>query len=276
MKPPPGFNLSGKRALVTGAARGIGEATARAFAEQGCTLVLCDRLEAELSAVDAELSEVVEVHSHVLDVRDTARVEEMISAARNDLGGLDVVVNNAGGGFFAKVSEVNAKGTAALMAENFTQVLDVSRLAMPLLVDGAAGGGSGGGAIVNITSIEAHRAGPGFGIYSAMKAAVENLTRTLALEWAEHRIRVNAVAPDMIPTPGDSGLADAAEAMGTSDLWQLTPWPEVGTPEDVANAVLFLSSDLSKFITGTTIHVDGGTLAASGWKRRRSDGVWVL
>jgi NAD(P)-dependent dehydrogenase (short-subunit alcohol dehydrogenase family) len=265
---PAAFDLSGKRVLVTGAARGIGEATARAFAHQGCTLVLCDRLDAELAVVAAELSESVEVHSHNLDVRDTARVEEMISASGADLGGLDIVVNNAGGGFFAKVSEVNAKGTAALVAENFTQVLDVSRLALPLMTDG--------GAVVNITSIEAHRAGPGFGIYSAMKAAVENLTRTLALEWAEFRIRVNAVAPDMIPTPGDSGLADAAEALSTSGEWQPTPWPDEGTPEDVANAVLFLASDMAKFITGQTVHVDGGTLAASGWKRRRSDGVWVL
>lgn len=108
-----------------------------------------------------------------------------------------------------------------------------------------------------------------------MKAAVENLTRTLALELADRRIRVNAVAPDMIPTPGDDALAEAAGAL-VDDNYDSQPWPETGTPDDAAGAVIFLASDMSRFITGSTIHLDGGTYAASGWKRRRSDGAWLL
>ncbi len=265
---PPEFDMAGKRALVTGAAQGIGEATARALAASGCLVVLCDRKAQELQAVAADLGKSTEVLSHDLDVRDGAAVVGMLDDVGSAWGGLDVVVNNAGGGFFAAVEDVNDRGTAALIAENFTQVLDVSRSALELM--------ESGGSVVNITSVEAHRAGPGFGIYSAMKAAVENLTKTLALEWAERRIRVNAVAPDMIPTPGDAGLADAAGAMSGADLWSMTPWPQEGTPADVASAVLFLASDMSRFVTGTTIHVDGGTSAAGGWKRRKDDGVWVL
>ena len=129
--------------------------------------------------------------------------------------------------------------------------------------------------MINITSVEAHRAGPGFGIYSAMKAAVANLTRTLALELAEDRIRVNAIAPDMIPTPGDQGLVADSGAMSATD-WAPTPWPEPGEPGDVAAAAIWLAGPMSRFVTGTTVHVDGGTFAASGWKRGLGGGPWVL
>ena len=163
--------------------------------------------------------------------------------------------------------DVSPGGRSALVAENFSQVLDVTARVVPLM--------ERGGAVVNVTSIEGHRAGPGFGIYSAMKAAVENLTRTLALELADRRIRVNAVAPDMIPTPGDAGLmADSAAVSDTG--WALTPWPDEGHPDDVAAAVVWLVSPMGGFVTGTTVHVDGGTMAASGWKRPAGGGGWVL
>ena len=108
-----------------------------------------------------------------------------------------------------------------------------------------------------------------------MKAAVANLTRTLALELAEDRIRVNAIAPDMIPTPGDAGLIEDSGAMSAVE-WAPTPWPDVGDPDDVAAAVVFLAGPMSRFVTGSTIHVDGGTFAASGWKRSTDGGPWVL
>src|SRR5581483_12216899 len=107
--------------------------------------------------------------------------------------------------------------------------------------------------IINITSIEAHRAAPGFAVYSAMKAAVANLTQSLALELGAKQIRVNCIAPDVIPTPGLPDLGDVAARMAL---------PVPGTPDDVAGAAVFLATDLSRFVTGTTIHVDGGNLAA--------------
>jgi len=113
-----------------------------------------------------------------------------------------------------------------------------------------------GGSIVNITSIEAHRAAPGFAVYSAMKAAVANLTQTLALELGDRMIRVNCIAPDVIPTPG------------IGDVPVRTPLSRAGHVDDVAAAVVFLANPaLSGFVTGTTLHVDGGNRAAGGWHR---------
>jgi len=168
-----------------------------------------------------------------------------------------VLVNNAGGGFRAAFLDVNDKGQDSLVRENFTSVTHFVRAAVPLMpADGRA-------SIINITSIEAHRAAPGFAIYSAMKAALVSLTKSLALELGDRRIRVNCIAPDVIPTPGIGG-----------DVGVKTPLPVAGHADDVAGAVVFLASDLGRFVTGTTIHVDGGNLAAGGWGRAR-DGSWV-
>ncbi len=201
------------------------------------------------------------------DVRDHAVVDEMISGAVKRFGHLDIVVNNAGGGFVAPLMEVSDKGRTALVDENFTQVVDVIRTAVPHVVEG--------GSIINITSIEAHRAGPGFAVYSAMKAAVANLTATLSLEFAPLGIRVNAIAPDMIRTPGDAALTESSEALVDSGHAP-SPSGGMGDPDDVAAAMVFLAGDMSSFVTGTTLHVDGGTFAASGWRRRISDDHWSL
>ena len=271
---PDSMLLTDRRALVTGAARGIGRATAIALARFGAHVAVCDRLGDELEGTVAEIGSLGrEAPSAVLDVRDTAAVQEWVGRLGVDWPDLHVLVNNAGGGFVAEVTELSAKGQAALIAENFTQVVDVTRTCVPLL--GAGATVEGGSAVVNITSVEAHRAGPGFGIYSAMKAGVANLTKTLALELATQRVRVNAIAPDMIPTPGDDFLSDESGAVANTE-WARTPWPEVGDPDDVAAAVGWRASPMARFVTGSTVHVDGGTLAASGWKRPTDGGGWVL
>jgi 3-oxoacyl-[acyl-carrier protein] reductase len=272
---PDSIRLDGRRALVTGAARGIGRATAVALARFGADVAVCDRLGDELEGTVEEIRELGHsAPAEVLDVRDSEAFTAWIGGLAAEWDTLHLLVNNAGGGFFADVERISPKGQAALIAENFTQVVDVTRACLPLLVAGAPGT-AGGASVVNITSVEAHRAGPGFGIYSAMKAGVENLTRTLALELATRRVRVNAVAPDMIPTPGDAGLAEDSGAMSAGG-WSMTPWPEEGHPGDVAAAVVWLGSPMSRFVTGSTVHVDGGTLAASGWKRPVEGGRWVL
>lgn len=272
---PDSIRLDGRRALVTGAARGIGRATAIALARFGADVAVCDRLGDELDDTVGVVESLGRAApSAVLDVRDNDAVTTWLGHLGSDWGTLHALVNNAGGGFHAPVAELSAKGQAALIAENFTQVVDVTRGCLPMLTAGAEGM-SGGAAVVNVTSVEAHRAGPGFGIYSAMKAAVDNLTRTLALELATSRVRVNAVAPDMIPTPGDAGLIEDSGALSAS-AWAPTPWPEEGHADDVAAAVIWLVSPMSRFVTGSTVHVDGGTLAASGWKRPHDGGPWVL
>ena len=271
---PDSMLLTDRRALVTGAARGIGRATAVALARFGADVAVCDRLGDELEGTVAEVRALGrEAPSAVLDVRDADAVQEWIGRLRDGWADLHVLVNNAGGGFVSEVAAMSAKGQAALIAENFTQVVDVTRACVPLLA--AGGGREGGSSVVNITSIEAHRAGPGFGIYSAMKAGVANLTKTLALELATQRVRVNAIAPDMIPTPGDDFLSDESGAVAATE-WARTPWPEVGDPDDVAAATVWLASPMARFVTGSTVHVDGGTFAASGWKRPVDGDGWVL
>lgn len=251
---PDAVRLDGTVAIVTGAAVGIGRASALALAAFGADVGICDRDEERLGicATDIEALGRRAVPG-VLDVRDDDQVRPWVARVAEECGHVDVVVNNAGGGFFAPFLDVNAKGQDALVRENFTSVTNFVRAAVPFMP-------AAGGSIVNVTSIEAHRAAPGFAVYSAMKAAVANLTQTLALELGERMIRVNCVAPDVIPTPG------------IGDVPVTTPLPRAGHVDDVAAAVVFLANPrLSGFVTGETLLVDGGNRAAGGW-RRAADG----
>ncbi|MGI8328910.1 SDR family NAD(P)-dependent oxidoreductase [Actinomadura scrupuli] len=252
--------------LVTGAAKGIGAATAGLFAAAGASLALCDR-DPPSGTADAAAMLGCPVLAATLDVRDDTAVRHFTEAVEDRFGRVDVLVNNAGGTFHAPFLEVSGKGEATLIEENFTQVTRLIRLLVPLM--------PAGGSIVNITSSEAHQAAPGFAVYAAMKAAVESLTRTLALELAPRGLRVNAIAPDALPTGGeqavrDQMLADQVSAGRTPTGYEpvrLPPLGFLGSPDDAAGAVLFLASDLARFVTGETLHVDGGIWAAGGWRR---------
>jgi 3-oxoacyl-[acyl-carrier protein] reductase len=250
---PDSVLLTGRRAVVTGAARGIGAAVAVTLARFGADIAICDRDPDLLGHTAGEIAGTGHhVHSELLDVRDADAVRRWI----DPLDRVDVLVNNAGGGFESPFLDVTDKGQDALVRENFASVTHCIRACVPKMP-------ATGGSIVNITSIEAHRAAPGFAVYSAMKAAVVSLTKSLALELGDRRIRVNCVAPDVIPTPGIGGAVAVK-----------TPLPVAGDVDDVAAAVLFLACDWSRFVTGTTIHVDGGNLAAGGWGRA-ADGSWA-
>jgi NAD(P)-dependent dehydrogenase (short-subunit alcohol dehydrogenase family) len=255
---PENVSLEGKVALVTGAAQGIGEAIALTFANFGASVAMCDRNADGLAFVSKEIDGLGErVVTGVMDVRDADQVDAFVDDAVRALDRrIDILVNNAGGGFGADFLDVNAKGQDALIRENFSSVTHFVRACVPHMPQG--------GSIINITSIEAHRAAPGFAIYSAMKAAVANLTQSLALELGSRLIRVNCIAPDVIPTPGLPDLADVSARMAL---------PVSGHVDDIAGAAVFLASDLSRFVTGTTIHVDGGNVAAGGW-HRQPDGEW--
>jgi len=246
--------LTDRLAIVTGAAAGIGAAIATTCARFCADVAICDRDAEGLRATAAQVEAAGRrAHTGVLDVRDGDAVRAWVA----ELPAVDVLVNNAGGGFRAAFVDVNDKGQDALVRENFTSVTNFVRAVVPNMpADGRA-------SIINLTSIEAHRAGPGFAVYSAMKAAVASLTKSLALELGDRQIRVNCVAPDVIPTPG----------VGV-ELPVKTPLPVAGSVDDVAGAVLFLASDLSRFVTGTTLHVDGGNWAAGGWGRG-ADGSWI-
>ncbi|HWW54326.1 MAG TPA: SDR family NAD(P)-dependent oxidoreductase [Acidimicrobiales bacterium] len=263
---PERASLAGRVAVVTGAANGIGKAIAVALAAFGADLAVCDRDEQGLASTVATIESFGrQAATGILDVRDGPAVATFVSEVVATFGRIDVLVNNAGGGFHAPFANINEKGQRALVDENFTSVTNFVRASTPHLADGSS--------IINVTSVEAFRAAPGFSIYAAMKAAVEQLTRTLALELSDRRIRVNCIAPDAIPTPGDEGLADSVH--GGSQEGYATAVPlGLGTVDDCAGAAVFLAGDLSGFVTGSTLHVDGGSNAARGW-RRRSDGGWL-
>jgi NAD(P)-dependent dehydrogenase (short-subunit alcohol dehydrogenase family) len=242
--------LNGRVAIVTGAAVGIGEAIALALARFGADVAVCDRDAEGLAATAAAIESMGRnTVSGVLDVREDDQVDSWIAQVGERFSRIDVVVNNAGGGFEAPFDQVSAKGQHALIRENFSSVTLVVRATLPWMNPGSS--------IINVTSIEAHRAGPGFAVYSAMKAAVASLTKSLALELGERRIRVNCIAPDVIPTPGIGDLPGPPH----------TPLARRGSVDDVAGAAVWLAGDLSGFVTGTTVHVDGGNLAAAGWHR---------
>ncbi|MFI1380523.1 SDR family NAD(P)-dependent oxidoreductase [Embleya sp. NPDC020886] len=267
---PSSAGLDGRVAVVTGAARGIGAATAVALARFGADVAIRDR---DVAGMERTADEVRAAGRRVLvretDVRDGAGVEHFLTDSRDALGPPDTLVNNAGGGFWAPFQDVTAKGQGALVDENFTSATHVVRHGVPLMNDG--------GSIVNGTTVEAFRAAPGFAVYAAMKAAVEQLTRSLALELSQRRIRVNCVAPDAIPTPGDAGLGATVPHDGGEDYEAYAAKVPLGfgTTDDCAAAIVFLASDMSRFITGTTLHVDGGSPAASGWTRR-ANGTFML
>jgi NAD(P)-dependent dehydrogenase (short-subunit alcohol dehydrogenase family) len=260
---PDAALLTDKVVVVTGAAQGIGKAAAIGMANFGADLAICDR-KPELEGTAEEIRALGRrVVTGFFDVRDADAVASHLDDVKGEFGRVDVLVNNAGGGFVSPFLDVSAKGTQALVDENYTQVLHFIRGCAPLFPDT-------GGSIINITSVEAHRAAPGFAIYASMKAAVEQLTRSLALELSDRLIRVNCISVDAIATEGDLALADAVQ--GGAENYEI-PWPRYGQPDDMAGPIVFLASELSAFVTGSTVQVTGGTDAARGW-RRDGKGGW--
>ncbi|HEY2429727.1 MAG TPA: SDR family oxidoreductase [Acidimicrobiales bacterium] len=256
------LRLDGTVALVTGSGRGIGRATLELLRRSGAAVVGCDRLPPEGPAEPEPDPD--DGFERVVDVRDLDAVDGLVAEVVERWGRLDLLVNNAGGGFAAPFMDVSAKGEAMLVAENFGQVSHLIRRVVPHM--------PAGGSIVNITSSEAHQAAPGYAVYAAMKAAVQSLTQSLALELAPRGIRVNAVAPDALPTPGElEAREESAAAPLPYDPAVLPPMGFFGEPADAAAAVLYLASPLARFVTGVVIHVDGGIHAAGGWHRRAPD-----
>jgi 3-oxoacyl-[acyl-carrier protein] reductase len=187
--------------------------------------------------------------SVVGDAREASTANEAAEVTFGRYGSIDVLVNNVGGMSPAPAAKITAESWAAVMRANVETAVHFSQTVAPAML-------IRGGAIVNVASIAGVTASPRGAHYGAAKAALINLTSTLALEWAP-RVRVNCVAPDFIRTEGTEKLMSTADRRRMS---KLIPLRRLGMPQDVANAVCFLASDLSSFITGQTIVIDGGSL----------------
>jgi NAD(P)-dependent dehydrogenase (short-subunit alcohol dehydrogenase family) len=260
--------LGGKVALVTGAGEGIGKAIALAFAAHGAAVLVAE-IRPETAARTAE--EIAAGGGRALavatDVREASAVDRAVAAAVEAFGGLDVLVNNVGGTFARPFLEIEEKGWDALLRTNLKSVFHGTRSASPAIA------ARGGGSILNVVSIEGVRAAPMFAPYAACKAAVVNFTQTMALELAPQGIRVNAIAPDVCLTEGV--LRQMPEAALRRQACRV-PLGRIAEPAEIAGPAVFLASSLASYVTGVTLHVDGGTHAAGGWYRDPAGADWVL
>jgi len=240
--------LKGKRILVTGASRGIGEATARLFAEQGASLMLSARSE-NVEALAEELNGASEAGIYALagDISDEDYAKRLVMASRKQLGGLDGLVNNAGILEQGLVGMIQLESVRRMLEVNLVAMINLTQFSLRLMKEGSP-------AIVNVTSIAGTHGIEGISAYCASKAAVIGFTKSLAKEVAPSGVRVNAVAP---------GFIDTQMARQLDDEWfqervESVRMKRIGTPLDVANLSLYLCSDLSTYVTGQTIGVDGG------------------
>ena len=246
--------LAGKVALITGASSGIGEATAVALADAGASVVLGARREDKL----AQIADRINANGgkavfRATDVTNASDVQALLDLAVSEFGGLDIAFNNAG---------IEGTGLAPIVddtEDNFDQIFDINvkgvwnslRAVIPAL------NARGGGSIINNSSVVGLKGFGSFSAYAASKFAVEGLSRSAAAEFAESNIRVNTVAPGPIATD----MADRITGGDSSGFAQMIPMKRVGTPEEIAHAVVFLASDASSFITGQSLAIDGGMLA---------------
>jgi 3-oxoacyl-[acyl-carrier protein] reductase len=249
-------DLAGKRVLITGSSTGIGAAAAKGFAEVGARVVVHGNASREAAeAVAADIRKAGgEAHLVFGDVSRTTEAHRVVAEAVAALGGLDVLVNNAGALIRrSPLAEVEDELFDAVMDLNVRSVVMATQAAIPHLRQ------AGGGSVIHTSSIAArHGGGPGSVLYGAAKAAVSNITRNMAKEFARENIRVNAVAPGVILTPFHERFSTAEQL---ESMRQTVPMGRLAAPEECVGAFLFLASPaMSGYVTGQVIEVNGGQL----------------
>jgi 3-oxoacyl-[acyl-carrier protein] reductase len=241
------FNLSGRTAFVTGASGGIGAAIARALAEQGAVVALGGTRVDPLEALAGELAG--NGHVIVADIGDRALADEAFGKAETALGGkIDILVNNAGITRDTLAMRMKDEDWDAVMQTNLNAVFRLSRAVLRDMMKAKTG------RIINITSVVGHSGNPGQLNYAAAKAGVAGMTRALAREIGSRNITVNCVAPGFIATDMTKDLGEAQQAALLAQI----PLGRLGSAEDIASAVSFLASPGAAYVTGTTLHVNGG------------------
>lgn len=258
------LDLTGRKALVTGAAQGLGEGMAHALAAAGATVVVAD-VQDDLGSKVAESLGAGHGFVH-LDVTDDAGWETAVAQATDLLGGLDILVNNAGVEITSLLVDLDAEAARRQLEVNLLgTALGIKHAFRAMRPGGSAGGG---GVIVNVASVAATIAFPGIGVYSATKSGVDRLTRIAATESGKlgYGVRVNCIYPGLVPTAMGAGLANDVARIGlftspeeaVGAVVGLTPSGRLGEVADMASAVVFLASDAAAFINGAGLPVDGG------------------
>lgn len=243
---PDRFSVSGT-AVVTGASSGIGRAVAERFAADGADVVVCSR---EQENVDPVAEGIREDGGSALavecDVTDRDAVDALIEATVEEFGGLDVLVNNAGASFVAGFDDISPNGWDTIMDVNLGGTYHCTHAAAEHLKDG-------GGAVVNVASVAGREGAPYMSHYAAAKAAIINLSRTLAIEWAGEDVRVNCIAPGFVATPG----LEAQMGVSADDVDRVEVDRRIGVSEEIADAVRFLASPAASFVVGETLTAGG-------------------
>jgi NAD(P)-dependent dehydrogenase (short-subunit alcohol dehydrogenase family) len=263
-------NLKGRVAAIVGGASGIGAAVTLTLAGAGVDVACCDINSAALGptqkAAEGLGRRVLAVEA---DATNTQQLATFYAAIGAQFDRLDILVNVVGGVRRCSFMDATPEQCAADIQRNYGYVIESVRHAVPLMRKGGRGG-----SIINFTTIEAHRGAAGFAVYAGAKAATTNFTRALAVELGSDRIRVNTLAPDTTPSEGNlralppdllARMADIPAEAVRASMDMYIPLKAPPSANDLANGVLFLASDLSAFVTGTTLHIDGGTMAAAGF-----------
>jgi NAD(P)-dependent dehydrogenase (short-subunit alcohol dehydrogenase family) len=242
--------LEGKVAVVTGGNSGIGLATARRFVAEGAYVFITGRRQAELDAAVKLIGH--DVTGIQGDVSNLGDLDRLYSSVKQQKGRLDIVFANAGGGVFAPLGAITEEQFDKTFNSNVKGVLFTVQKALPLMAEG--------GSIILNASIVSIKGMPAFSVYSATKAAVRSFARSWTNDLKDRKIRVNAVSPGPIDTPGVRGLAQNPDELQqiTAGLVASVPMGRMGSPEEIAKAVVFLASDDSSFVTGIELFVDGG------------------
>jgi NAD(P)-dependent dehydrogenase (short-subunit alcohol dehydrogenase family) len=250
------MKLAGKVALITGAGSGIGRATALLFAQEGAKVALVGRTAAKLQAVAAEIArESSWAHCVTADLSWREEARRAVDESAQHFGGLDIVINNAGISRQCRLLEVDEPLWEEMMAHNLKNPFWVAQFAVPWLVR------RGGGIIINISSSLGLKPSPGFGVYAMTKAATNMLALALAQEHSHDGIRVNTICPAVVNTPiHETYLTPEGAQQRKEEMARFYPLGRIGTPEEVAQAALYLASDAASWITGTTLLMDGGRL----------------